>query len=133
MSASEKIFSQDHVWLMANQEGDFTLGISDFAQAQLGDIVFAELPAIGAVTEGGQSCAVIESVKAASDVICPISGEVVALNDALNDSPELINESPYEEGWIMRIKGDANSLIPGKMTADEYDVYLSENTEKEAE
>lgn len=133
MDASEKIFSQDHVWLRANQEGDFTLGISEFAQAQLGDIVFAELPSLGAMTEQGQSCAVIESVKAASDVICPISGEVVALNDALNDSPELINESPYEQGWIMRIKGDAKSLISGKMSADEYDRYLSENTEKEAE
>ncbi len=129
MNELNRIFTQDHVWLLSEQDNEFILGISDFAQQQLGDIVFVDLPSIGDKTTAQQSCLVVESVKSASDVICPIDGEIIALNEQLVDSPELINESPYEEGWIIRLKGDANIVIEGKMSADEYNEQYANNSE----
>ena len=120
----DRIFSCDHVWLLSEQEGEFILGISEFAQQQLGDIVFVDLPSVGDNTIEKNSCLVVESVKSASDVISPISGIITAVNERLVDSPELINESPYQEGWIIRIKGDSDAAIEGKMSEDEYNQFL---------
>ena len=125
----ERIFTQHHVWLLPINHDEYILGISDFAQQQLGDIVFVELPAIEDKTEPGNACAVVESVKSASDVICPVSGSVVEVNTELVDSPEIINESPYEQGWIIKIKADVNTVIKGKMILDEYNNYLSSNSD----
>ncbi|MFK8027023.1 MAG: glycine cleavage system protein GcvH [Gammaproteobacteria bacterium] len=116
----EKIYTQNHVWLETQNEEDFILGITDFAQEQLGDIVFVDLPDTGVKTQAGKACAVVESVKSASDIICPVDGEIIAVNDQLADDPELINESPYEKGWIVKIKAVEAYVIEGKMTWDEY-------------
>ena len=93
-----------HEWVRAETDGTLTVGISDHAQAALGDLVFVEIPEVGRAVKAGEAFAVVESVKAASDVYSPISGAVVAANDALNATPELINQSPYGDGWIMRIR-----------------------------
>ena len=122
------IFTQDHIWLLPMGDNKFTLGISEYAQQQLGDLVFVELPEINAPTHTGKACAVVESVKSASDIICPVDGEIIEVNGALEDSPELINESPYQQGWIARIKCNTNSEIAGKMNADQYNQFLTNSS-----
>ena len=110
-----RYFSEEHEWV--DVDGDIaTVGITDFAQGQLGDIVFVELPVEGATFEKGDDAAVVESVKAASDVYSPLAGEVVAGNADLGGQPELVNQDPYGAGWLMRI----NTLRVGEVTA--YDV-----------
>ena len=125
----DRLFSEDHVWILSEQEGVYILGISDFAQQQLGDIVFVDLPAVGDKTSVQQSCLVVESVKSASDVISPITGQILAVNEQLIDSPELINESPYEDGWIVQIKGDANTALESNMSEEEYNNFLQSGSE----
>lgn len=122
------IFTQDHVWLLPHSDNEFTLGISDFAQEQLGDLVFVELPKTGSATAASKACAVVESVKSASDIICPVDGEITAVNQQLEDSPELINESPYSDGWIVRIKAKTNLEFAGKMGEDQYNQFLQDNS-----
>tara|TARA_R110002049_G_scaffold252264_2_gene427394 strand:+ start:119631 stop:120026 length:396 start_codon:yes stop_codon:yes gene_type:complete len=122
MSANtpDRIYTENHVWLTLQAEQVFTLGITEYAQQQLGDIVFADLPELGASTHAGTACLVVESVKSASDVICPVNGEIIEVNTRLADEPELINESPYDKGWIVKIKVAEDHVIEGKMTSDEY-------------
>ena len=123
--SAERRYSKEHVWLLAQVQDEYLLGISDYAQQQLGDIVFVELPALGDVTRSGEACAVVESVKSASDIICPLAGEVLAVNEQLNDEPELINESPLERGWILRIKATSDADMQTQLTALEYDEFLA--------
>ena len=116
-------YSKDHEWLRV--EGDKgTVGITEFAQKQLGDIVYVELPQPGAVLEFHQSLGVIESVKAVSDVYSPLSGEVVEINEQLMESPELVNEDPHGKGWIVRIKIKDESEVENLMSASEYEKFL---------
>jgi glycine cleavage system H protein len=116
-------YSKDHEWLKV--EGDKgTVGITEFAQKQLGDVVYVELPQPGAVLEFHQSLGVIESVKAVSDVYSPLSGEIVEINDQLTESPELVNEDPHGKGWIVRIKIKDESEIEKLMSASEYEKFL---------
>jgi len=104
-------FLDSHEWARQEEDGTITVGISDHAQELLGDIVFVELPEIGKNIEKKGDVAVVESVKAASDVYSPISGEVTEVNQVLSDNPEIINTSPYEEGWFFKIKPqDINEL-----------------------
>jgi glycine cleavage system H protein len=117
------------VWLEQQNQQIFTIGITDFAQQQLGDIVFVDLPEAGVTTQAGEACLVVESVKSASDVICPVNGEIIEVNDQLADEPELINESPYEKGWIIKIKVAESYDIEGKMTLDEYNKQTSNSSE----
>ena len=124
-----RIYMQQHVWLLPENEQEYVLGITQYAQQQLGDIVFVDLPELGAQTQVNEACLVVESVKSASDVICPIEGEIIAINEVLVDEPELINESPYDQGWIVKIKLQKNSTIEGKMTQDEYNDYVSEHAD----
>lgn len=99
---SDRQYGPTHEWAM--QDGDdWVLGVTDQGQALLGDVVFAQLPELGALVRRGDACATLESVKAASDVICPVDGVVSAINTELADSPELINDDPLDSGWIMRI------------------------------
>jgi glycine cleavage system H protein len=93
-----------HEWVRQENDGTVTVGISDHAQEALGDIVFVEAPEVGRALLVGEACAVVESVKAASDIYAPVSGEVAAINDELKSSPELINQDPYGKGWIWKIK-----------------------------
>jgi glycine cleavage system H protein len=116
-------YTQDHEWIKI--EGDEALmGITDFAQKQLGDVVFVELPEVGAEMGFHQSLGVIESVKAVSDIYSPISGEVTAVNESLNDSPELVNEDPHGEGWIIRLKVKDASEQEKLMSVDEYEKFV---------
>jgi len=126
--SSGRIYTQHHVWLLPQGEQEYVLGITQFAQEQLGDIVFVDLPELGLQTQVDEACLVVESVKSASDIICPIQGEIVQINEVLIDEPELINESPYEQGWIVRIKGQQSSEIKGNMTQDEYNSYVSDSS-----
>jgi glycine cleavage system H protein len=97
-------FMKSHEWARVEDNGTVTVGISDHAQSLLGDLVYVELPSVGDTVETGTACAVVESVKAASDVYAPVSGEVVAINDALADKPETINEDAYGDGWLFVVK-----------------------------
>ncbi len=112
-------YTAEHEWLRKEEDGTVTIGITDHAQSALGDLVYVELPEIGQEVESGGEMAVVESVKAASDVYAPVSGEVVAVNDELADDPEKINADPYGDGWIVRVKpsgrrrDDESRRIPG--------------------
>lgn len=122
---NDRIYTQDHVWLKVISDDTYELGITSYAQQELGDIVFVDLPSVGALTHAGHACAIVESVKSASDIICPVEGVVSQVNQQLGDEPELINESSYNEGWILRIKVNHGSTIENKMSADEYVAQLS--------
>ncbi|MBZ0222430.1 MAG: glycine cleavage system protein GcvH [Dokdonella sp.] len=99
-------FMKSHEWARVEDKGTVTVGISDHAQGLLGDLVYVELPSVGDTVKAGNACAVVESVKAASDVYAPVSGEVVAVNEALTDKPETINEDAYGDGWLYVVKPD---------------------------
>ena len=114
-----RYFTDEHEWI--DVEGDTaTVGITDFAQGQLGDIVFVELPDVGSVIDKGKDAAVVESVKAASDVYAPISGEIIAVNEALADSPELVNSAPYGDAWFFKIKPSDAAELDKLMDAAAY-------------
>jgi glycine cleavage system H protein len=100
---AELKYTKDHEWVKQDGE-NVIIGITDYAQGSLGDLVYVELPAIGRVVKQGEACVVVESCKAASDVYAPISGEVVAINDAVVATPETINQNPYDAGWLIKIK-----------------------------
>ena len=112
-------YSLSHEW--SKLEGDtLTVGITDFAQDQLGDVVFVELPKVGAQVAAGSAVAVVESVKTASDIYAPVSGEVTEVNSALTDAPETINSAPYEEGWMFKLRVTDTSELDGLLSADAY-------------
>ena len=107
---SELKYTESHEWLRVEDDGLVTVGITDHAQELLGDLVFVELPETDAEFSAGDECCVVESVKAASDVYMPISGEIVEVNEALADEPEIINNSPYDNGWLFKIKPSGDDL-----------------------
>jgi glycine cleavage system H protein len=116
---SDLKYTKDHEWV--RQEGDVAVvGITEFAQSELGDLVFVDLPKVGkSVTQHGTMC-VVESTKAASDVYSPLTGSVAAVNDALAGDPGLINRTPYTEGWIVKLSGISQAELSGLMSADDY-------------
>jgi glycine cleavage system H protein len=114
-------YAKSHEWIRVDADGLATVGISEFAQDALGDVVFVELPKTGATVNAGQEVAVVESVKAASDIYSPVSGSIVAVNDALRDKPELLNSSPLDQGWLFRIKMSNASEIGALLDASAYD------------
>ena len=119
-------FAPTHEWVMDNGDGTVTVGISEHAQSLLGDVVFVELPEEGDTTVAGQHFSLVESVKAASDIYAPVSGVIVAINDALDDNPEIINESPFEAGWIVKIELANPQEIDALMDYDAYNSGLQE-------
>ena len=121
---AELKYTQSHEWIGVEADGSVRIGISDHAQEELGDLVFVELPELGAAFSAGDPCAVIESVKAASDIYPPVSGEIVAINDALDDAPELLNESPFDGGWMFRIKASNLAELENLLSAE---AYLAQN------
>ncbi|WP_058911972.1 glycine cleavage system protein GcvH [Entomohabitans teleogrylli] len=123
---NELKYSKEHEWLRKEADGTYTVGITEHAQQLLGDMVFVDLPEVGATVSAGDDCAVAESVKAASDIYAPIGGEVIAVNDELNDSPELVNSEPYGAGWIMRIKASDESELDGLLDATAYEALLED-------
>ena len=126
---SDLKFLDSHEWIKVD-DNTVIVGISDHAQNELGEVVFVELPAIGDEFVSGDEAAVVESVKAASEVYTPISGEVIEVNDALEENPELVNTSPYEEGWFFKLKVSDENLgsIDSLMTAEEYSSMLDGNS-----
>lgn len=113
-------FAKSHEWVRVEQDGTVTVGISDHAQAQLGDLVYVELPEVGSSVQAGNGTAVVESVKAASDIYSPLSGEVIAVNDELSDAPETINTDAYGDGWIFKLKISDKSELDNLLGPDEY-------------
>lgn len=113
----DRQYGETHEWYTV-EEGLVTVGVTEQGQEMLGDVVFADLPDVGQMVSEGAPCATLESVKAASDVLCPTDGEVVEVNEALEDSPELINDDPLDEGWILRIR--PTGKLSEWMSADEY-------------
>jgi glycine cleavage system H protein len=127
---SDLRFLDSHEWIKVDDDSTVIVGISDHAQSELGEVVFVELPGIGDEFVQGDEAAVVESVKAASELYTPLSGEVVEVNDALEENPELVNTSPYEEGWFFKMKVGNENLgsIDSLMTAEEYLSMLDGNS-----
>ena len=125
-------FTREHEWVMM-RNGIATVGISDFAQNQLGDIVSIELPKVGSTFKQMQAMAIVDSVKASSDIFSPLTGVVFEINENLLEQPELINQSPYESGWMLKIKPSQQSEFDSLMTKEDYDRFVGEEREKEDE
>jgi len=119
-------YADSHEWMRAEPDGTVTIGITDHAQAALGDLVFIELPAVGRVLKAGEACAIVESVKAASDVYAPISGEVVAANSDITSTPEKLNEDAYAS-WLFRLKPADPNALAGMLDAAGYEKLVAES------
>lgn len=117
---SELRYTKNHEWIRAMEDGHLEVGISDHAQEMLGDMVYVELPEVGATVTTGDDCAVVESVKAASDVYAPISGEIVEVNTLLSDAPETVNGDPYGEGWLFRLQPTDQDEVDELLNAEGY-------------
>ena len=113
-------YAETHEWAREEADGTIAVGISDHAQEELGDVVYVELPTLNSRVSAKQECAVVESVKAASDIYAPVAGEIIAINKLLTDSPETLNSDPYGDGWIMRIKPEAGADVSALLDADGY-------------
>ena len=118
-------FAKTHEWVRVEEDGTVTVGISEHAQELVGDMVYVEVPEVGAEVDAEQACAVVESVKAASDVYSPITGEVIEVNEDLADSPEIVNNDSYEAGWIMRIRPDKLDDLDQLMDASAYEEFIA--------
>jgi len=125
-NTTDRFYSKDHEWVKDEGDGIAVVGITDYAQEMLTDIVFVELPAVGRKVVQGEAMAVVESVKSVSDVYTPVSGEVVEVNVALEGSPELMNADAFGEGWIVKLKIDNPAEYQTLMTADAYDALIKE-------
>jgi glycine cleavage system H protein len=125
-------FTKQHEWVVI-RNGIAIIGISDFAQSQLGDIVSIELPKVGSSFKQTQAMAIVDSVKASSDIFCPLSGEVSEVNENLSEHPELINQSPYESGWIIKLRPLNPSDFDSLMTKEEYEGLVGEEKDRETE
>lgn len=125
MNPSDLKYTREHEWVRV--EGDEAIvGITEFAQDQLGDIVYVELPRVGARVEQNKQFGVVESVKTASDLYAPLSGEVIAINEMLVDTPESVNDAPYQDGWMIRVRPSNTAELAELLTADEYESLTGE-------
>lgn len=120
------LYTDEHEWLRQEEDGSVTIGITDHAQVSLGDLVYVELPDVGEEVDAGGEMAVVESVKAASDVYAPIAGEILEVNEDLADDPETINSDPYGDGWIVRMQPSEDLDEDALMTPDAYQQFLDE-------
>ncbi|TBR42217.1 glycine cleavage system protein GcvH [Marinomonas agarivorans] len=119
-------YAESHEWVLDNGDGTVTIGITDHAQELLGDVVYVELPEVGGQTVATEQFSLVESVKAASDIYAPVSGEIIAINEALDDTPELINDSPFDDAWIVKIKLSDTTELDKLLDADGYQSSISE-------
>ena len=120
-------YTKSHEWIRLDDDGTITVGITDHAQEQMGDLVYVELPDVGRTVEGREELAVVESVKAASDVYSPLAGEVAEANDGLIDAPELVNSDPYGQGWLFKMTPNDAADLDDLMDADEYTELAAES------
>lgn len=119
-------YTEEHEWVLV-EDDIVTIGITDFAQDQLGDVVFVELPEEGDTLDAGKALGVVESVKAVSDIYAPVSGEVVEVNEELPDEPEVLNNSPYEDGWMVKLKLADSAQLDGLMSAAAYQDFIAKS------
>jgi len=117
----DRIYSEEHVWLLLESDNTAKIGITEYAQSELGDIVYVELPELESDYQAGQACAVVESVKAASDIYAPVECKIIEVNEELVDSPEVLNDSPYDEGWLCKIEILDKTAIDTLMNASQYE------------
>ena len=117
---SELKFLSSHEWVRVEEDGTVTIGVSDHAQEALGDVVFVELPEVGVILTAGDEAGVVESVKAASDIYAPVTGEVLAVNEALEEAPETVNSDPYVEGWFFKLKLEDSGELDNLLDAEAY-------------
>jgi len=125
---SDLKYTSSHEWVRIESDGSVTVGISDHAQDLLGDLVYVEAPEQGTELQAKEACAVVESVKAASDIYSPIDGEVLEGNETLADTPEIINNDPYGEGWLMRIQPAEDADMSSLMDAEAYEAHVASET-----
>ncbi|MCG8671381.1 MAG: glycine cleavage system protein GcvH [Pseudomonadales bacterium] len=123
---SELRYLSSHEWLRVEDDGTAVVGITDHAQDAMGDLVFVETPEVGSSVSATEEAGVVESVKAASDIYAPVSGEIVAINEALEDAPETVNQDPYGDGWMFRIKMSDPSEVEQTLSADDYKALIEE-------
>ncbi|MCZ6559691.1 MAG: glycine cleavage system protein GcvH [Gammaproteobacteria bacterium] len=119
-------YSSDHEWVRLQDDGSAVVGITDHAQGALGDLVFVEAPEVGSVVASGDAFGVVESVKAASDLLSPVGGEVLEVNSALDDTPEMVNTDPYGDGWLVRMQPSDASELDSLMDAAAYEQFLED-------
>ncbi len=125
---AELKYASSHEWARLEADGTVVVGISDHAQDSLGDVVFVELPDMGAELAAGDEAGVVESVKAASDIYSPVSGEVIAVNEALEDAPETVNSDPYSDGWFFKLKASDTAELDALLSADDYDAQCADES-----
>lgn len=123
---SELKYLSSHEWARVEADGTVTIGITDHAQAALGDVVFVELPEVGATVIAGQEAGVVESVKAASDIYSPVSGEVIAINEKLEEAPETVNAAPFDDGWFFKVKPDDLDELEDALDFEAYQAAIGE-------
>ena len=123
---SDRRYTSEHEWIKPDAEDHYVVGITAFAQDQLGDIVYVELPKAGTRIEAGQAFGVVESVKTASDLYAPVSGEVVEVNAQLADEPQVVNDDPYSAGWMIKIRADDPAQVDALLSADQYSAETGE-------
>ncbi|MFO8082019.1 MAG: glycine cleavage system protein GcvH [Armatimonadota bacterium] len=124
MSSGELLFDESHMWVRMEDEDTAITGLSDYAQDMMGEVIFVELPEDGAALVRGDACGTLESVKSVEDLIAPVSGEVLRINEEVLDAPELINQDPHGDGWLMEVKLEDTSELDSLMTEGDYDTYL---------
>ncbi|MBU3068773.1 glycine cleavage system protein GcvH [Aestuariicella sp. G3-2] len=124
---SELKYLSSHEWARVEADGTVTIGITDHAQDSLGDVVYVETPEVGSTVTAGEEAGVVESVKAASDIYSLVSGEVIAINEALEETPEIVNESPYDDGWFFKVKPSDLSDLDNALDADGYQAICDED------
>lgn len=117
-------YAKTHEWIRLDDDGTATVGITDHAQDAMGDLVYVQLPEVGEIKTAGDETGVVESVKAASDIYSPVDGEVIEVNSTLEDTPELVNEDPYERGWLFKLRVNDAAQIDSLLTADQYQSQL---------
>jgi glycine cleavage system H protein len=128
MYPEDNLYSKDHEWILV-KDNVGTIGITDYAQHELGDVVYVDLPAVGDTFETGEPFGSVESVKAVSEVFCPVGGEVIEVNTVLEEKPELVNESPHQKAWMIKIRLTNPEELKELLSAAEYEEYLQEQAE----
>ncbi len=124
MSSGDMLFDESHMWVRLEDDDTAIMGLSDYAQDMMGEIIFVELPEEGAAIIRGDACGTVESVKSVEDLLAPASGEVVRINEEVLDAPEMINSDPYGEGWLIEVKLEDKSELGGLMSEDDYESFL---------
>ena len=127
MYPEDNLYSKDHEWILV-QDNVGTIGITDYAQHELGDVVYVDLPEVGDTFEANEPFGSVESVKAVSEVFCPVSGEVIEVNSKLEEKPELINQSPHQGAWMIKIRLTNPEELKELLSAEEYEEYLQEQS-----